>query len=194
MIYRIFVGLAFIVVIAGTIFLGGQQSENTAPTTVEEPLRDPGYAARNARLVQTGPDGHPLYTLDADVIRQQPNKDTVELEQAKLGFHDTSGNEWHASGLHGEVGQNSGKVELSGDVHVAGILPGTQQPGQIETDRLSFDTHTQIVSTPAPVTLRWSGQQVKAIGLHATLKDGRMQLESLVHGTALTSPNPGPRS
>jgi lipopolysaccharide export system protein LptC len=193
MIYRVFAVLAFIVVIVGTVVLGGQQSE-TAPPTIEEPLRDPGYAARDARLIQTGPDGHPLYTLDADVIRQQPDKDTVELSQAKLGFHDTTGNLWTARGEHGEVGQNTGVVELSGSVHVAGLLPGSQQPAEITTDRLSFDTQTSIVNTRAPVTLTLPGQLIKATGLHATLKDGRVQLESRVRGTALTSRNQGPRS
>ncbi len=184
MIYRIFVALAFVAVIVGTIVLGGQQGETTAPTTIEEPLRDPGYAARDARLVQTGADGHPVYTVNADVIRQQPDEDTVELEQANLGFRDTTGNQWTARGEHGTVGQNTGKVELSGNVHVAGILPGTLQPGEIVTEHLSFDTHASVVNTRAPVTLTLPGQQIKATGLHATLKDGRVQLESRVHGTA----------
>jgi LPS export ABC transporter protein LptC len=193
MIYRIFAALAFVVVVVGTIMFGGQQGETAATTTVEEP-RDPGYAARNARLVQTGTDGHPLYTLAADVIRQQPNEDTVELEQAKLGFHDTTGNLWTARGEHGEVGQNTGKVELSGNVHVAGILPGTQQPGEITTERLSFDTRESIVNTAAPVTFTLPGQQIKATGLHATLKDGRVQLQSRVHGTVVPDRNRGRRS
>jgi LPS export ABC transporter protein LptC len=193
MIYRIFAVLAFIVVIAGTVVLGGQRSE-TAPTTIEESLRDPGYAARDARLVQTGPDGHPLYTLDADVIRQQPDQDTVELSHAKLGFYDTTGNLWTAHGERGEVGQNSGVVELSGNVHVAGLLPGSHQPGEIATDRLSFDTRTSVVNTRAPVTLMLPGQLIKATGLHGTLKDGRVQLESRVRGTAVSSRKPGPKS
>jgi LPS export ABC transporter protein LptC len=193
MIYRVFAVLVFIVVIAGTVVWGGQQSE-TAPTTIEEPLRDPGYAARDARLVQTGPDGHPLYTLDADVIRQLPDKDTVELSQAKLGFYDTTGNLWTAHGEHGEVGQNSGVVELSGNVHVAGLLPGSRQTGEIATERLSFDTQTSVVNTRAPVTLTLPGQLIKATGLHGTLKDGRVQLESRVRGTAVSSRNQGPKS
>ena len=78
---RIFAVLVFVVVIGGTIFFGGQQSETTAPTTVEVP-HDPGYAAHDAKLVQTGTDGRPLYTVNADVIRQQPNDDTIQLEKA----------------------------------------------------------------------------------------------------------------
>ncbi|HVW68026.1 MAG TPA: LPS export ABC transporter periplasmic protein LptC [Steroidobacteraceae bacterium] len=190
MIYRIFAVLVFVVVIGGTIVFGGQQNETTVPTTIEEPLRDPGYAARDAKMVQTGPDGRPLYTLDADVIRQQPDDNTIQLEKATLGFYDANGSLWTARGEHGEVGQNTGKVELTGDVHVSGTPQGSKSPLEIATDRLAFDTNTKIASTRDPVTIMWSGQQIRGKGMRATLNDGRMQLESAVHGLAVPSKLP----
>ena len=192
MIYRIFAVLVFVVVIGGTIVFGGQQNEVTAQTVVEEP-RDPGYAARNAKLVQTGPDGRPLYTVNAEVIRQQPDDNTVELEQATLGLYDANGSLWTARGEHGEVGQNSGIVELDDNVHVEGTPAGTQQPAELVTDRLFFDTNTKIATSKDPVTLTWSGQQIKGKGLRANLNDGRVQLESTVHGTAVPNKLPGSR-
>jgi LPS export ABC transporter protein LptC len=190
MIYRIFAALVFIVVMGGTIFFGGSQSGLTATTIVEEP-HDPGYAAREAKLVQTGPDGRALYTVDADVIRQQPNDNTVELETARLGFYDSNGGLWTASGEHGQVGQDTGVVELSGDVHVNGTPQGALQPAEIVTNRLAFDTNTKIATTPEPVTLTWSGQEIKGKGMRAALNDGRVQLESSVHGMAMPSRLPG---
>jgi LPS export ABC transporter protein LptC len=184
MIYRIFTVLVLIVVIGGTIFFGGQQAETTAPTIVEEP-HDPGYAARGARLVQTGPDGRPLYTIDADVIRQQPNDNTIDLEHATLGFFDTNGALWTARGEQGEVGQDTGIVELSDNVHVNGTPQGSLQPAEIVTNRLAFDTNTKIATTQEPVTLTWSGQEIKGKGMRASLNDGRLQLESAVHGIAV---------
>ena len=190
MIYRIFAALVFITVMGATIFFGGSSGGTTAPTTVEEP-HDPGYAARDAKIVQTGPDGKPLYTVDADVIRQQPNDNTVELETARLGFYDANGSLWTARGEHGQVGQNTGVVELSGDVHVNGIPQGSLQPAEIATDRLAFDTNTKIASTRDPVTLTWSGQEIKGKGMRAALNDGRVQLESAVHGMAVPNRLPG---
>jgi LPS export ABC transporter protein LptC len=184
MIYRIFAALVFIVVIGGTIFFGGQQTETTATTVVEEP-RDPGYAAHDAKLVQTGPDGHPLYTVNANVIRQQPDNNTVELEQATLGLYDSNGNLWTARGAHGQVGQETATVELDDDVHVRGTPQGTQEPVEIVTNRLLFDTNTKIASTKDPVTLTWSGQEIKGKGMRATLNDGRVDLESAVRGKAV---------
>jgi LPS export ABC transporter protein LptC len=183
MIYRILAILAFVALVVGLVVTSGQQRETAAPITVEEPLRDPGYAARKAELVQTGPDGRPLYTVDADVVRQLPNEGTVQLETVRLGFRDTKGYLWTARAQQGVVGQETGIVELSGDVHVDGTLPGTQDPAQILTNRLSYDSNAQLVSTPLPVTLIWSGHRLNARGLLASLKDNRVQLESAVHGT-----------
>jgi LPS export ABC transporter protein LptC len=135
--------------------------------------------------VQTGSDGRPLYTVNANVIRQQPDDNTVELEQATLGLYDSNGNLWTARGEHGEVGQNTGIVELDGDVHVIGTPEGTQQPVEIVSNRLSFDTNSKIASTKEPVTFTWSGQEMKGKGMRATLNDGHVDLESSVHGTAV---------
>jgi LPS export ABC transporter protein LptC len=189
MIYRIFAALVFIAVVVGTIMFGGQQNENTAPTLVEEP-HDPGYAARDAKLVQTGPDGHPLYTVDAEVIRQLPNDNSIELVEPTLGFYDANGNLWTARGARGEVGQNTGIVKLADDVHVTGSPQGTQI-AEFRSNRLSFDTNTKIASTQDPVTLTWSGQEIRAHGMRASLNDGRVQLESAVQGTAVPNKLPG---
>jgi|SRR5581483_1108459 len=187
---RIFAVLVFVVVIGGTIFFGAQQNETTAPTIVEE-QHEPGYTARDARLVQTGKDGHPLYTVNADVIRQQPNNDIIQLENATLGFFDSNGSLWTARGNEGEVGQDTRQVELDGNVHVNGTPAGTLQPAQIVTEHLKFDTNSKIASTADPVTLTWSGQEIKAKGMRATLNDGRVQLESAVRGIAVPSRLPG---
>jgi LPS export ABC transporter protein LptC len=188
-IYRIFAALVFIVVVVGTIIFGGQSSENTAPTIVQEP-RDPGYAARDAKLVQTGADGHPLYIVNADVIRQLPNDNSIELTQPTLGFYDTNGSLWTARGEHGEVGQDTGVVKLAGNVHVDGKLQGTEQ-AEIVTNRLAFDTNSKVASTKDPVTLSWSGQEIRSRGMRASLNDGHVDLESAVRGIAVPSRLPG---
>jgi LPS export ABC transporter protein LptC len=113
------------------------------------------------------------------------------LEQATLGFYDANGSLWTARGQHGEVGQSTGIVTLADNVQVNGTPQGTQQPAEIVTDYLAFDTNTKIASTKDPVTLTWSGQEIKAKGLRASLNDGRMQLESAVRGTAAIDKLPG---
>ena len=72
MIFRILAILLFVVIIGGSIWLGGTQREVTSTTTLEPSNVDLGYSARNATLVETGVDGLPMYTLQAEVIRQHP--------------------------------------------------------------------------------------------------------------------------
>ena len=77
--YRVLALVAFVALIVGVIVLSGGEREVAAPVVVEGAPADPGYAASKARLVQTGPDGAPLYTIDAQEVQQQPEQDTVDL-------------------------------------------------------------------------------------------------------------------
>jgi len=187
MIYRLLAILALVALIVGVVVLSGPQRESTAPATVG-PLHDPGYAARKARLIQTGPDGKPLYTLDAAQIQQQPNQGTVDLQQVLLGFRDTSGNPWTARADRGQLAQGSGVVQLEGDVRVVGALLDSGETAEIATEHLAFDTQAQIVTTHAPVTLLMSGRKLHAQGLVASLKERHVQLESAVHGSFSSVP------
>ncbi|TLY70834.1 MAG: LPS export ABC transporter periplasmic protein LptC [Gammaproteobacteria bacterium] len=184
MTYRLLASLALVALIVGVVVLSGAQRESAAPAPVG-PLHDPGYAARRARLIQTGSDGRALYTLDAAQIQQQPNQGTVDLQQVQLGFRDTSGTEWTARADRGELTQESGVVRLEGGVRLAGVLPDTGERAEISTERLAFDTQSQIVTTLDAVTLLVSGRELHAQGLIARLKERQVQLESAVHGSFL---------
>jgi LPS export ABC transporter protein LptC len=183
MMYRVVALLAVLALVVGIVLLSGPQHEATALISPERPLHDPGYSATDARLVQTGLDGRPVYTLDAAQIQQQPNDGLVKMQQVRLGFRDASGNEWTGTALRGELAQNSGIVQLDGDVHITGTLPGSEETAEITSQRLAFDTNAQIVSTREPVTLLMSGRKLESRGLVANLKERHVQLESAVHGS-----------
>lgn len=181
MIYRLFAVLVVIVVIVGSLLLSGQQGATPAALTVQRNALDEGYSAQNARLVETGANGLPLYTLNAATIRQLPNEDQVELTQVQLSFRDPDGNPWTATADQGELEQAAGQVTLSGNVHVSGILAATS--AQITAPALSVDIHADVVSTKYPVQMLWAGRQMSSTGLTANLKADRVHLESAVHGT-----------
>jgi lipopolysaccharide export system protein LptC len=183
--YRLLGIFAFVVLLVGAVALSGGQRESAAPVTVEEAMPDPGYSARKAHMVQTAADGHPLYTLDAAQVQQQPGQETVTLEQVQFAFRDDSGNEWTARANQGELSQNTGIVKLAGAVHVNGKLPGADEPADLTTEHLAFDTHAQLLTTADPVTLVMSGHKLDATGMIANLKESRVQLESAIHGTYL---------
>ena len=181
MIYRLFAVLTIVAVIVALLLLSRQQAVTPTTTAVQGNGWDEGYSAQNAKLVATGPDGLPLYTLNAATIRQLPNEGQVQLIQVRLTFRDTEGNPWTATADTGQLEQASEQVQLSGNVHVSGTMPSG--PAQVTTTALSVDIRGAIVRTKQPVQILWSGRPLTSIGLIANLKDHRVQLESAVHGT-----------
>ena len=77
---------------------------------------DPGYAARDATVIETGYDGRERYRLNASVIRQQTESGIIELEKLAMDYHPdaqnklpgesapaavSSGEVWHLTSDHG---------------------------------------------------------------------------------------------
>ena len=182
MIYRLMAILAVVVLVVGLVLSGGTR-EAAVPSATAARTHDAGYAALGARLVQTGADGQPLYSLDAARISQRPDDSTVQMTQVQMGFRATGGEQWTARAERGELVQDTGVVQLDGNVHLSGLLPGTEDQAEITTEHLAFDTHAQVASTSEPVTLAMSGRELQARGLVARLKEGQVQLESAVHGS-----------
>ncbi|MBV9622239.1 MAG: LPS export ABC transporter periplasmic protein LptC [Gammaproteobacteria bacterium] len=182
---RILALLAVVTLLVAVVVLSGGERQGAAPVTLGVALPDPGYSARQVRLVQTGADGRPVYTVEAAEARQQPQQDTVTLRQVGLTFRDANGNNWTARAARAELAQPSGLIRLEGDVHVAGIIPGSSDKADITTQHLAFDTTAQVIATRDPVTVLMSGRKLDAAGLVASLKDHHVQLESAVHGTFL---------
>lgn len=185
MIYRVLPVAAFIaVVVAGWLALYRSESGVGSSAPGVSVTQNPGYSARNAQLIETGPDGKPMYTLLASVIRQQPAAQIVTLDDVRMQLRDPSGNLWSGRADHGQVLEDSARIELLGGVKLWGLVPGGRglQPAQITTNQLFVDTRTDVATTPAPVLLNWAGQLLQGVGLVASLNDRRVKLESDVHG------------
>jgi LPS export ABC transporter protein LptC len=92
---------------------------------------------------------------------------------------------WTAHADHGQIGQDTSKVELAGNVHVDGLLPGSPELADLATQKLRVDTQADILHTEEPVIVNWAGRQLKSRGIIAAMKERRLLLESSVHGTFL---------
>ena len=182
MIFRSFASLALLALVAGSIFLGRQRRDAETPAPANRSVEDLGYGARDAQLIETGADGRPKYTLNAKLIEQHPKDQSVQLQTVHMILNDADGNRWTVDAEHGDIVGDGVNINLSGAVHVAGQLPGTDQPADITSERLSFDTRADIVTSTDPVTFSWAGRQIHAVGIVANLKDSHVQLESAVHG------------
>ena len=183
MILRIFASLALLVLIAGSILLGRQQREAGLPQRPAQPAQDLGYGARDAQLIETGADGRPKYTLNAASIEQHPKDDSVELHTVHMIVNDDAGNRWTVDAQRGDIAHGGADIDLSGDVHIDGLLPGTQEPADISGEHIALNTQTNLITSADAVTLAWgASRQIHTVGIVASLKDSRIKLESDVHG------------
>jgi LPS export ABC transporter protein LptC len=185
-----------IAVVAVAYFLGraGRDDDSVGPGAAALP--DPGYAARDAEVIETGYDGRERYRLSAQVIRQRTDTGVIELEKLHMNYHPgaeagvpgearapaAAGETWHLTSDRGQVRADGDDVLLSGNVQVTGPAPGSGEPLALTTEELRINTPTEFIETRAPVRLRWSGHVLDARGLQADLKAGTLRLESDVHG------------
>jgi len=190
--------VAAIVVVAAAYYLGraGRGDDDADAAAVAAP--DPGYAARDAEIIETGYDGRERYRLKARVIRQQLDASVIDLEYLEMDYHpgaqpqvpgekpvsaEAAGEVWHLTSDHGQVRANGDDVQLTGNVVVTGTTPsGGGEPMTLSTRSMSINTPTEFIETRDPVTLRWSGHQLDGVGMKADLKAGTLRLESDVHG------------
>jgi LPS export ABC transporter protein LptC len=188
--------MAVLAVIATAYYLGrAGRGDNAADTATTLPP-DPGYAAKDAVVVETGFDGRERYRLNARVIHQQIDSSVIDLEGLEMDYHpgaqervagEASGGagdeKWHLKSDRGQVRADGDDVQLDGNVVVNGQAPGSGDPITLSTDTMRINTPTEFIETDAPVRLRWSGHQIEAVGMRADLKAGTLRLESRVHGT-----------
>jgi lipopolysaccharide export system protein LptC len=188
---------AIIVVVAAAYFIGRSGRGDDAGDGSAALAPDPGYAAIDAEVIETGYDGRERYRLDARVIRQKTETGVIELEQLHMNYHPAaqarvageapapaaaSDEIWHLTSDHGQVRADGDDVLLTGNVRVTGPTPGGGEPLALTTSELRINTPTEFIETRAPVKLRWSGHELDALGLQADLKAGTLRLESDVHG------------
>jgi lipopolysaccharide export system protein LptC len=158
---------------------------------------DPGYAALDAHVIETGYDGRERYRLNAKVIRQQVDSSVIDLEQLEMDYHPgaqarvpgesaapaADGEEiWHLRSDRGQVRADGDDIELAGNVEVKGAAPASGELISLRTERMRINTPTEFIQTDDPVILGWSGHELTAKGMKADLKAGTLRLESDVHG------------
>ncbi len=178
-------------------FLGSPAAAATIADSSAALPPDPGYAARDAEVIETGYDGRERYRLNARVIRQQTDGGVIDLEQLEMDYHPgaqpavpgerppsgpAATEVWHLKSDRGQVRANGDDVQLNGNVGVTGPAPGTGVPLTLSTETMRINTPTEFIETDAPVRLLWSGHELTSRGMQADLKAGTLRLESDVHG------------
>lgn len=189
--YVAVIGVVALAYYIGRAGRGGNGADEAAGGTP-----DPGYAARDAEIIETGYDGRERYRVNAAVIRQQSDTGVVELEKLEMHYHPgaqtgvagesppvaAATEVWNLESDRGLVRADGDDVQLEGNVRVTGSAPDSGVPLTFTTSELRIYTPTEFIETQAPVRITLSGYELNAKGLTADLKAGTLRLESDVHG------------
>jgi LPS export ABC transporter protein LptC len=170
---------ALAVVAAATLAYGlfDGEDDDIGTTVVEEPR---GYYLTEATLTEVGPDGTPRTVLRAERIEQQTSDESVLLSDLTLDYRTANAGTWTVTAARGRLPPGAKSVRLSGDV----VIRGTESRGSavIRTDELNYDTVTSLVETEEPVAVQFGAHRLEGRGLRVALNEGRLKLESDVHG------------
>jgi len=188
--------IAVIGTVAAAYFIGraGRGVNGVDENALDTP--DPGYAAKDAEIIETGYDGRERYRLSAKKIRQKTEAGVIELETLAMNYHPGAQERvageipsaaadqeiWHLTSDHGLVRADGDDVQLTGNVRVTGSTPGDGAPLSMTTTEMRINTPTEFIETQAPVKITWSGYELDARGMTADLNAGTLRLESDVHG------------
>ncbi len=195
---RVAGALGLVAVAAAAYFIGRSGRGDNGGDTAAAAPPDPGYAVRDAEVIDTGYDGRERYRLNARIIHQRIDSSVIELEQLEMRYRpgaqplvageraptpQQATEVWNLKSDHGEVRANGDDIQLTGNVAVTGPAPGSGAPVLLTTTSLRINTPTQFIETDAPVKLAWSGHLLDAVGFEADLKGGNLRLKSDIHGT-----------
>lgn len=169
------VGLAFVLGRSGTAPGAVRQAAVTAGPP-------PAYVAQDATLRQNNPDGSPQYTLTAARLEQHTGSGDLRAQSLTLRYASGAAQPWLLRAREGLLPGDSTRIQLQGNVQLRGTPPGSTQATTIESQRLDYDTRSQVVQTRDPVRILWGNRRLDARGLTADLPASRLTLQADVHG------------
>jgi LPS export ABC transporter protein LptC len=164
----------------GLMLWRGQGGERPADAGAAPP-GDPGYVATDAEVIQTGPDGEPLYRLLARRVEQPADGAAIRVTEPQLSYQEGDGPAWTLRADTGVLPADTARADLAGSVHAVAVHFDSA-PLEIRAATLGVDMGTRQLHSDDPVEITWGRDRVTAVGLSADLKAGTLRLESRVHG------------
>ncbi|HTT06907.1 MAG TPA: LPS export ABC transporter periplasmic protein LptC [Steroidobacteraceae bacterium] len=182
MIGRIIFLLLAVVVLAALLYMQEPESGNSTATPAQTAAAEPGFVALGAQIIETGDNGQPLYTLDAQRIAQPVPDGIIYLTAPVLHYEPAGANPWVLTAQQGQLPQSAQNADLSGMVNASGTPQGSQRMIRFRTSTLHVDMQKQLATTAAVVHIDWGGSLVSGHGMHADLKSGEVKLFHAVSG------------
>ena len=138
-----------------------------------------GYVAIGAELIDTGPDGQPLYSLRATQIAQPTPLADIELTAPQFVYHGETA--WTLTAERAVLPPSATQISLLGSV-VARTERTGSVPLELRTTSLGIDMEAHTADSADAVAMDFGRNRLWAAGLHADLKTDALRLKSPVHG------------
>lgn len=163
-------------------------NEPTAPTMPES--HAPDYAMDDFDLTAMGSNGLPVHQLDSPFMAHYPDNDTTEFNQPHIVIYRQLAEPWHINGGHGWMSGDHSYILFGGAVRIDNPTAKADQAMRLDTHELRVLAVEEYADTDQPVTIRTQNSLTEGVGMHAYIKQGRLQLLSKVRGTYAPNTHP----
>lgn len=173
----LFAAIAALVV----LFVDFTRVEPEPYTAAAGPPRN-GYYLRAAQVADYGPDGRLRLEVTAQQVEQDPERDSVAMQDVRVDYFALPNQRWRLTARHGDAPSGFQSVTLSGDVVMAGQQFVPEGRAVVRTEQLTLEPTARRAHTAEPVSLVFGAYSLSATGLEADLNAATLRLESGVNG------------
>jgi LPS export ABC transporter protein LptC len=152
------------------------------PAAEEPQAARPGYFLTGVDLEEFGADGKIRIGLQSISAQEDPASGIVRLSDVAVDYNAPTGRVWHLTSNEARVPPGGRVVEFEGDVRLSGRPGDGPVPAELYAARLALDTEAETADTRSAVELVFGTHRMRALGMHADLKAGNVQLNSDVNG------------
>lgn len=156
---------------------------NEAPSVPAKLTHEPDYTMDNFVVTAMGPHGKPEHKLAARYMAHYPDDGSTEFTKPHITVFQKNSAPWHIHAERGWMGADRKVVLLRGAVLMENPQAPASRAIRLTTRDMRVRVDEEYAETDQPVTIRGQASIVKAIGMRAFLKEGRVQLLTEVRGS-----------
>jgi len=159
--------------------------QHVTPPVMQKPApatHEPDYYFTDATVTTLDKQGKPEAVMTAPRILHHPDDDSIEVFAPRVEYFIANGQPWHLQADHALMHSGGKLVELDGHVELQHAGNDSGPPLIIHTDKMNVDLNTDIATTADKVEILQGMSRMTGLGMHAYLKDDRIQLESNLRG------------
>ncbi len=175
------IGFVVLLGIAGATYYLANVQDDDGGEELSTPRLDDGFYLRAARILGTGPDGQPLYEVEAEYAEQRGDRQ-IEFDNVRVIYTPESGVPWTLNADSALISNDQQLLILEGHVVAVGTDGLDGQVTEIRTPYLELIPDEYLAETDDRVQVRIGARSLTATGMLASLQDNEFRLKSNVSG------------